>query len=166
MTTSIIFKCILKKNFIGSLQCVPSCQPNLQANSTQCQHIPLARLSPNGSEAWQRWASYSPRQSVIFLGTWPDWISWQPSLLALTMWLSPCQWDVIGSDVCPFKPHPYNTPMHIPPALAICPSLIKISSETLEATREIAEPQNGKCLMPDHFLRKKATRAHEYFSLK
>lgn len=45
--------------------------------------------------------------------------------------------DVTGSDVCPFKSHPYNTPMHIPPAS----HLPQLDKDKLETLNKIAEPQ-------------------------
>lgn len=135
------------------------CQPKPQANSYQCYHILIASTE---SEAGQRWASCSQNCSLFFLGTWLDYTSWHPWYWAVTMRLSSHQWDVTGSDVGPSKPSPDNTPLDNPPALALCSSFLKINPETLEATWEMAEPQDQRRLWPWSLLGRKAHYSSSY----
>ena len=63
-------------------------------------------------------------QNLIFLGWWPDHISWSPLQPSVATRLSSSQWDMSGNDRGPCRPGPSKPHTHhsvLPPPLPASP---------------------------------------------
>lgn len=130
--------------------------PNPCANSYQCQCILIARLFFQMDQKHSR-DGLTVHQTIPSPSWACDCISWHPLHLAVTMWWSSSQCDMTGNDVRPSEPSPYNFPTHYAMLLPFCPSLMKISPATLEATWTMAEPQEGRYPCPWSLLGREPT---------